>query len=62
MKEVEYISSKEAKEMAEEIGVNVSLPTVIQWCRKYHLGHQLGSRGRWAIDKKAFQEFLRGEN
>lgn len=64
MKEPEYINSREAIEYAHGLGIHVSPPTVIQWCRKYNLGHQLGDQkwGKWVIDKEKFQEFLRGKN
>ena len=56
-----YISTKEAIAMAKKAGISVSLPTIISWCKKFELGHQLGGHGGvWAIERNRFENFLQG--
>lgn len=37
----------------------VSLPTIIKWCRKYKIGVKVG--GSWRIDPEKLERFLTGE-
>lgn len=55
------IGTPEARALIEEHGPTpVSLPTVIEWCKQYHLGRKIG--GRWYLDKDKLLEFLNEES
>ena len=57
-----YISTTKAKRLARKRGISVSHVTIIRWCRRYGLGHQLGDKGSaWAINDTRFQRFLQGK-
>lgn len=57
-----YISTTKAKRLARKIGIHVSRVTIIRWCRRYGLGHQLGDKGSaWAINAGRYQRFIRGK-
>jgi hypothetical protein len=53
----EMIGTPEARALIKEHGpAEVSLPTVIGWCKQYHLGVKIG--GRWYLYKDKLLKFL----
>ena len=57
-----YLSTTEALLVAKHFGVSVTLPTMISWCRKFGIGHQLGGQhGHWWIRQGKLEEFLAGD-
>lgn len=58
-----YMNTKEAVQMAADMGIKCTMPTMITWCRKHKIGHQVGKEGggKWIIDIKKFINFLHGE-
>ena len=57
-----YLSTTEALQVAEHLGVSVTLPTMISWCRKFGIGHQLGGQhGHWMVRRGKLEEFLAGD-
>jgi hypothetical protein len=60
--EVVYLTTTEALQFAERVNISVTLPTIISWCRKFRIGHQLGGlHGHWVVDQKKLEEFLAGD-
>lgn len=56
---INYITPKEAVDLADKAGIGANMATVYTWSRKYGLGKKVG--GRWFIDGNLFDKFLRGE-
>ena len=57
-----YLTTTEAIQVAEHLGVSVTLPTMISWCRKFGIGHQLGGQhGHWLVRREKLEEFLAGD-
>lgn len=53
------INTTQACGLVEEmLGHAVTSATVINWTREFHLGFQVGGRGKWYIDKNRFMSFL----
>jgi hypothetical protein len=51
------IGTPEARDLIEQSGLGpISLPTVIEWCKQYHLGVKIG--GRWYINEDRLRQFL----
>lgn len=60
--EADYISIKEAIEMALERGIKSSTATMIAWVEQHNLGFQPGGlNSKWYVRKPAFKEFLDGK-
>lgn len=60
-KKKEYWEMSKALEEAEKIGIKISKPTLIKWCKKKALGFQLGDKGgRWFIFPNKFMRYLNG--
>lgn len=58
-----YIDANEALSRAEEVGIKITLATLLNWVSKYQLGIQPGgNNARWFINKAKFEEFLHGKN
>jgi hypothetical protein len=58
-KKKEYWTTAVAIEKAAEIGVEVSLPTLIKWCGQYNLGLQLGGKGgKWYVTPNKFMDYI----
>lgn len=58
---IEYIDTVQALDLMEQQGITVTLPTLINWVRKYNLGSQHGGRkGKWYINKKKLLQHLNG--
>lgn len=53
------VTPKEAIELAKEQGVGMTMPTLLSWVEKYHLGYKVG--GRWRIQTQKFIDYLNGE-
>lgn len=54
----EYITPLEAVRIHRRSGFgNIGKFTVITWIKKYGFGLKIG--GRWKVDKKKFERFLR---
>lgn len=62
MEQTNRIGTTQARAIVAEQGFGpVSLPTIINWCRKYKLGTKVG--GRWFVDEIKLNNFLqRGTN
>lgn len=56
----QYLTTTTAITLAANLGVSVTRPTVVSWCKKYKLGFRLGKKGRWQIDKSKFTNFIKG--
>ena len=57
-----YLTTTEALLVAEHLGVSITLPTMISWCRKFGIGHQLGGQhGHWLVRRDKLEEFLAGD-
>ena len=54
------IGTREAIEIATKAGIKLTRPTLVSWCEKYGLGHQLGT-GKWSVYKYLFIDFLNGK-
>ena len=51
------IGTPEARDLIEQSGLgSVTLPTVIGWCKQYHLGVKIG--GRWYLYEDRLKQFL----
>jgi hypothetical protein len=50
------IETGEALKLVEKLFRPITLPTLIEWSRKYKLGLKIG--GRWFIDKNLLTKFL----
>jgi hypothetical protein len=60
MSEDDYINTQEALKRIGELRVYTpSLPTLIEWIKKYDLGHKVG--GRWRVNKEKLDKFMKGE-
>lgn len=58
-KKQEYWTTTKAIEKAAEIGVEVSLPTLLKWCQLYRFGFQLGGKGgKWYIIPEKFTKYI----
>lgn len=53
-----YISLQQAVRRAGDRGIHRTEATMINWCTKHHIGHQLGERGNWLVDPVRLEEFL----
>lgn len=53
------ISIQEAVKLAgKEFNIHRTVATMINWCRKYGIGHQLGSeKGEWVVDPEKLRSF-----
>ena len=51
----DHISTTDALEI---LNGGVTLPTLIKWCRDYHIGKKIG--GRWYVDPKKLELLLKG--
>lgn len=51
----DYIDTRDARDLLND---SVTLPTLIKWCRDYHIGKKIG--GRWYVDPKKLSLLLRG--
>ena len=58
MKNANKISTTEAKELAAEYGVSVSLETINNWCEKNNIGIKIV--GRWYVNRKRLIWLLEG--
>lgn len=61
-----YFSVKDAIELASNLGITLTRPTVISWAKKFDLGYPIGGGaqgriGRWVIDSQKFRKFVQGE-
>ena len=54
-----YIDTPEAINKAEDMGISITLPTLIHWCQKYKIGKKIG--GRWKINPTRLKWFLEGK-
>lgn len=60
-KKKEYWEMSKALEEAEKIGIKISKPTLIKWCKSKALGFQLGDKGgKWFIYPNKFMRYLNG--
>ena len=50
---IKYITTRQAVKRA-----NVSLPTIINWCKLYDLGIKIA--GRWHVDSNKLDQILLG--
>ena len=58
-KKNKYWSITTALEEATKIGIELSRPTIIKWCRTMKIGFQLGGEGgKWYISPKKFMEYI----
>ena len=58
-----YWSINQAIEKAAKLGIDVSSPTLIKWCREFNLGFQLGGiGGKWYVYPDKFMRYLDGGN
>ena len=58
-----YMDANEALQRANEVGITVTLATLLNWVSKYQLGIQPGgNNARWFINKQKFEEFIHGKN
>jgi len=54
---MKLITTKEAREeIKDTFGVDISLPTMINWIKKYGLGQKMA--GRWYCDNEKFKAFI----
>lgn len=44
--------------LMKEHGVDITLATLINWCRNHGLGIQYGERGPWFVDKAKLDTFI----
>jgi hypothetical protein len=56
----ELITIEEGIEIAENMGVSISRPTVVKYATLIGYGYQIGSK--WVIKKTEFRRFLNGKN
>jgi len=57
-----YWSIEQAIEYAGKYKVHISHPTMVNWCNKHGIGHQLGGKGgRWLIDPKKLKRLIHGK-
>lgn len=55
-----YISTVDAKQIADKQGISITIPTIIAHMQYY--GHQIGSKGsKWVVDEHLFRRFLSGK-
>lgn len=58
-----FISVTEAIDIAKNIGIPLSRPTVHAWAGKHGLGHQLNGQGtKWVINRQKWLKYLSGGN
>ena len=58
MENISWLSTKEALELVADIApAQVSLVTMITWCRKYRIGTKVG--GRWWVDHDKLMKILK---
>lgn len=56
-----YWTLSKSIEKANEIGVEVSKPTLIKWIKRYALGFQLGDEGgKWYLYPQKFMRYING--
>jgi len=59
---IKKIKMNEAILIAEKYGINITKPTLIEWCLKHKLGHQPGGLGcQWFIFEELFINFISGK-
>lgn len=59
-KKENLIRTPAALKIAKDMGYDATLPTLIRWCREHGIGKQVGSRGKWYVNKEKFVTFLEG--
>jgi hypothetical protein len=59
---IKHISIPEAVQIAKDMGIGITYPTAIKWCRDNKLGYQPGGgKGkRWYIKQELWTNFLKG--
>jgi len=60
-KRTQLITPKQAAQIAQEQGINISVMTVYKWIKDYDLGYQIGGSGKWFIYVDKYLKFLAGE-
>jgi len=61
VRKVRYWDIEKAQNYAKEIGIEVSKPTLIKWCKKMMLGFQLGGKhGKWFFFAEKYKRYLHG--
>jgi hypothetical protein len=53
------MGTSDAMTVTKEAGIHVTRPTMINWCKTYGIGHQLGT-GRWMVFENKLVAFLNG--
>lgn len=60
-KKKKYWTIAQALEEADRIGIEISKPTLIKWCKTKALGFQLGDvGGKWYIYPHKYMRYLNG--
>lgn len=58
MGEIKYLSTPDALACLEKRGYIICTATLLNWVKKYGLGHQLFANGPWKIDKEKLFAFI----
>lgn len=61
-KEPTYISTQKAVALAIEKGYPITRPTIVNWCRKFKIGHQAGPGSWWKVNRVKFLKIIEGRN
>ena len=59
----QYWTLTKAIDKAAALGIEVSNPTLIKWCKMFDLGFQLGgSGGKWYVYPDKYLRYINGKN